>query len=445
MLAPPARQGVGISRFADRRIAFAGLGISAVYVALAAASILFPPSVRLGAWLPLHLLLAGGAATAIAAVLPFFTAALVVATPVRPVIRIGGIALVAMGTAAAMLVYNLARGQAAPAALAGGSFLAGLGLVAVATFAPMRGALGPRRVLFERAYALALAYVAVGATVATFVVGGNGAVGAAWGALKPAHAWLNLVGFAGLVIATTLLHLAPTVVGTRLRPRASGRLGVVGLALGAPLIAVGYAAALDVLARAGALAALAGALGVAAHGAAVHFDGDRGRWTTDFGWHRLTAGSLLAGQAWLGVGLAIAAARVLALSADPAGWSLQVLVGPLLIGGVAQILLGAMSHLLPAIGPGDSLRHAGQRRLLGRAAAVRLAALNAGAALVAIGFGPLAGAGPGMADTNSGLIGLGLAGAALGIGATIGLLVLAARPGAAQRFSAYGVSASGRG
>ena len=439
MLGSPAGERPGISRFADRRIAFGGLAISAVYVATAAASLLLPASTRLGSWLPAHLLLAGGAATAIAAVLPFFTAALGVAAPARPAVRISGIALVAFGAAAATVVHAFGRGEALPAALAGATFLAGLGLVAVATFAPLRGALGPRRALFERAYALALANVAVGVTVATFLVGGNHAVGTAWGALKPAHAWLNLVGFAGLVIATTLLHLAPTVVGTRLRPRASGRLGVGGIALGAPLIAAGYATGMDVLARAGALAVIAAALGVAGHGAVVQLDRARGRWTTDLGWHRLTAGALLAGQAWFGFGLAVAATRVLALGADPAGWSLQILVGPLLIGGVAQILVGAMSHLLPAIGPGDPLRHGWQRRLLGRAAVVRLATLNAGAALVAIGSWPAVAPGPGSADA-AGLVSIGLAVAATGIGGTLGLLVLAARPGdGAEALSLRGV------
>jgi nitrite reductase (NO-forming) len=426
--------------------------VSAVYVALAAASLLLPPPARLGTWLPAHLLLAGGAATAIAAVLPFFTAALVIAGPVRPAIRVAGIGLVAIGAAGVMAVHGLAPGRAVPAAIAGSSFLAGLGLVAAATFAPLRGALGPRRVLFERAYALALANVAVGATIATFVIGGNGTVGAAWGALKPAHAWLNLIGFAGLVIATTLLHLAPTIVGTRLRPRASGRLGVIGLAVGAPLVSAGYAAGLDFLARTGALAVLAGAVGVAVHGAVVHLDGQRGRWTTDLDWHRLTAGALLAGQAWLGLGLAAAAARVLELGADPAGWSLPGLVGPLLIGGIAQILVGAMSHLLPAIGPGDPLRHAWQRRLLGRAATVRLGAINVGAALVTIGLGMGTGpaTGPGQPGSGAGfaadgLVGAGLAGAALGIGATLGLLAIAAWPGVPSRAPGYGASASGRG
>jgi nitrite reductase (NO-forming) len=220
---------------------------------------------------------------------------------------------------------------------------------------------------------------------------------------------------------------------------------VAGIALGTPLVAAGYAVELDALARAGGLAVFAGAFGIAAHGLAVHLDGDRGRWTTDLGWHRLTAGALLAGQVWLALGLALAGARVVAFGADPAGWSLPILVGPLLIGGVAQVLAGAMSHLIPAIGPGDPVRHAGQRGLLGRAAAVRLVAVNGGAALVAIGLGPAAGPGSAAGGAAGGLVGVGFAAAALGIGGTLWLLVLAARLGASGRPATYGASTSGRG
>ena len=428
VLGQGARPGVGIARSTDRRIAFAGLMVSAVYLGLAAASLLLPPAIRLGTWLPAHLALAGAAATAIAAVLPFFTAALVVAQPVRPAIRVAGIGLVAGGALAVMTVYGHAAGQALPAALAGGSFIGGIGFVAIAALAPLRRALGPRRALVERAYALALANVAVGATIATFFVGGNPAVGGAWGSLKPAHAWLNLVGFAGLVIVASLLHLAPTVAGTRMRPRASGRIAVVGVAIGAPLVALGYALQVDAAVRLGAIGVLAAAAGVAAHGIRIHLDAERGRWTTDAGWHHLTAGALLAGQAWLGIGLAIAAARALAAGAGPAGWSLGVLIGPLLVGGVAQVLVGAMTHLLPAIGPGDPFRHAAQRRLLGAWAVLRLALLNAGALVVTLGSGPLAGAGAGSPGTAPGtpaglpLVAIGLGLAAAGLGSSLALL-----------------------
>ncbi len=436
VLGPSGRPGIGISRSADRRITFGGLIVTVVFLGLAAASILLPAAIRLGTWLPVHLVLAGAAATAIAAVLPFFTTALVVAPPVRPAIRIGGIALVAIGALSVMTVYGHARGQVLPTALTGGSFIAGIALVAVAALAPLRGALGPRRMILERAYAIALINVAVGAAIATLVVAGNPTVGGAWAGLKPAHAWLNLVGFAGLVIVATLAHLAPTVVGTRLRPRLASRLAIVGIALGAPLIATGYATGLDIVARAGAAAVLGGALGIAAHGVVINSDPDRGRWTTEFGWHRATAWALLAGQAWFGFGLAVAAARVLVLGAQPVAWSLTILLGPLVIGGVAQILIGAMTHLLPAIGPGDALRHAGQRRVLGSAATARVGILNAGAALVTLGFGPAAGLTLGSATGGAGgsdgalgsfLVGLGLTCAAIGVGSTLVLLVVAAR------------------
>ncbi len=95
-----------------------------------------------------------------------------------------------------------------------------------------------------------------------------------------------------------------------------------------------------------------------------------------------------------------------------------------MIGGVSQILVGAMTHLLPAIGPGDHPRHAAQRSLLGRAAGIRLVAINVGATLVTLGFGPSAGAGAGTLGRT--LVGLGLAGAAVGIGTTLALLATAA-------------------
>jgi hypothetical protein len=80
-----------------------------------------------------------------------------------------------------------------------------------------------------------------------------------------------------------------------------------------------------------------------------------------------------------------------------------------------------MTHLLPAIGPGDPIRHAAQRRLLGRGALGRLLALNAGALLLTLGTylptqAPLA--------TPAGL---GLAGVA--VVSSVGLLALAARRG----------------
>ena len=435
-------KGVGISRIVDRRIAFGGMAVSAVYLALAVASLLLPAAVRLGSWVPLHLALAGAATTAIAALLPFFAAALVVAPPARPAIRISAIALVAIGALAVIAAHGYASGQALPAALAGGTFLAGLALVGLAAFTSVRRANGPRRVLVERAYGLALANVAVGATLATLLIGGNATVGGDWGMLKPAHAWLNLVGFAGLVVQATLLHLAPTIAGARIRTRASARIAIIGIASGAPTIAFGFITGIDLAARVGALAVLTGGLAAATHGIAVRFDRGRGSWTTDIAWHRFTGTSVLLGQIWFGLGLAVAASRVILLGATPASWVMTLIVGPLVIGGALQILIGAMAHLAPTVGPGDPMRHATQRRLIGRWARARIVLLNAGAVGVAVGFG--------LGSTIDGgalgrtLVSLGLGGAALALGWTLVLLAVAARPGPVSRFAAYGAGSAPR-
>ncbi|MEO8463172.1 MAG: hypothetical protein ABI555_08165, partial [Chloroflexota bacterium] len=302
-------------------------------------------------------------------------------------------------------------------------FVIGVGFVAAAIFVPLRGAFGQRRGLLERAYGVALLNVAAGVTIVVLHLGGNLAVETAWGHLKPAHAWLNLIGFAGLVIVATVAHLAPTVVGTRLRPRASSRLAVVGVALGPPLIALGYVLGLDPIARLGALAVLLGAAGILTHAGTVHFDRARGRWTTDFAWHRFTSTALLAGQAWLALGFGIAATRVVVMGATPEAWSLQLISGPLVIGAIAQILIGAMSHLVPAIGPGDITAHARQRRLLGIGARVRLVGLNLGALLVTVGSGMAS------QDAGSLLVGIGLKLAVTSAVATLVMLVQAIRAG----------------
>ncbi len=415
----------------DRSITVLGLGVAAAYTVAATMSFLLPEPGRRGIWLPAHLALAGAASTAIAAALPFFTSALAATRPAQPSVRLLGIVGVAAGAAMVMATWLGSPGRATNA-LGGGLFLAGLLATAIATFAPLRGALGPRRPLIVGAYAAALANVAVGATIATALLAGSPVVAASWAHLKPAHAWLNLVGFVSLVIAATLLHLGPTVVGARIRPRMSGRIAVSGLAIGAPVVAVGFAGQLDLVVRLGAIVVISGAAGIAGHGVAVDRDPDRGRWTTDEGWHAFTRRSLLAGQAWLALGVAVAAARALRFGADPGGWSLTVLGGPILVGGIVQVLIGAMTHLLPAVGPGDARTHARQRRVLGQAATARWVVLNVGVAMLFGGVLAMDGAGSAGSTTGLGIAGvlvrLGTIVAGLAVLASVGLLIRALPP-----------------
>ncbi|MDH4141394.1 MAG: hypothetical protein OEV61_02175 [Chloroflexota bacterium] len=369
------------SRTDDRRITFAGLAVSALLLGAAAATLVAPDGARRGLWLPLHLALAGAAGTAIASALPFFTAALAVAPPAgRPtrILAIGGIA-------GGALVVSGGVAAGAPAVAVGGglTYLVGLAAVAVAAFGPLRGALGPRRELVTRAYAVAIGCVATGVILSTAYLSGLAVVVERWALLKPAHAWLNVVGFLSLVVAATLIHLAPTVAGARMQPRASARVAISGIAAGPPTLAIGLALALDYLVRLGAALTMAGALALVIHGFVVRTE--RGRWTTDPAWHRLTSGSLLLAPIWFAIGVSVAAAPFLRSGADPLAWDVAAVSPALAIGWIAQVLVGAWSHLLPAIGPGDPLAHRRQRRILGTAATGRLVALNAGVGLAMIG------------------------------------------------------------
>jgi hypothetical protein len=110
---------------------------------------------------------------------------------------------------------------------------------------------------------------------------------------------------------------------------------------------------------------------------------------------------------------------VLAFGADPLGWSIDAVAGPLVVGWIGLTIVAAATHLLPAVGPGDAAVHARQRQLLGRVATARLAVLDGGVAALAIGL-PLG---------WTSLVMGGAFLAALGLGAAVALLAAAVMVG----------------
>ncbi len=372
-----------IDRGPERRVVLAGLIGAAAF--LAAAGVARLTGFGGGSWMSLHLALAGGAGLAIAALLPHFTVSLAGARPAPWRVRVAGLALVASGAAAVTLSYP--SGWQGAAVVGACAYLAGLLVSAGTAFIPARAGLGRRFGVVEAAYGLALANGALAVGLAILRLAGVATANGAWLEIKPAHAWLNLVGFLSLVVAATLIHLYPTVVGSRIRSRPALLVLVGGVGLGAPLTALGYATGSGPVAQGGAVAVAAGAVALVVVAAGAW--SGRGRWTTDLSWHRLTIGHLSAAVAWFVVGAAILAVGVVRNGADPAGWSLARAMGPIVIGWALQALVGAWSHLLPSVGPGDATRHAAQRKVLGRWAAVRLVAWNAGTVLIVGGaFGP---------------------------------------------------------
>jgi hypothetical protein len=409
-----ARRGP-VDRRADRLVAMAAIVIAVAYLVAAILAALLPAAQRLGIWLPLHLAMAGAASTAIAGMMPFFSAAFATTQPVDGRVRWAAVFAVAVGAGAVALGH--AANLAIVAVVGGVAFIAGMALTGYATIVPVRRPLARRGGVVTLGYALSLLMVAVGALLATLFLAGVPVVQSAWGSLRPVHAWLNLVGFVSLVIATTLLHFFPTVIGARILRVRSAYLTVIGLALGTALVAVGFAADLDLVVRLGAAATMVGALALAAY-AAQTWRGKR-PWSGDEGWHRFAMGGLVSAIAWFEVGAFMAAGRLIVAGADPSAATANVLLGPMVPGWMGLAVLASATHIVPAIGPGDPAAHARQRRLLGQLGGTRLVLADGGIAALAIGL-PW--------DLPSLLAG-GLVLAALSLASTVALLVTAALSG----------------
>lgn len=370
------RGGAPVDRSGDRLVALVSTLLAAGFLAASVLAFALPESTRHGLWLPVHLALVGGAVTAIAGVMPFFVAAFAAAPPADLRLRASAVAAAALG--AATVTTGVTAGGAILPVAGGVLVIVAIMATGAASIRPVVGALGTGRGLVTRAYLLALLAVAVGVAIAVLLFAGWPPIVAAWPTLKPAHAWLNLFGFVSLVIATTLLHFFPTVVGARIANHRSGRLTVAGVAAGAWLAAAGYALRIDLLVAAGAVAELAGAASLARYASLVWRT--RGRWTTDAGWHGFAIGGLISAIGWFIVGATTAAIGAVQSGSDPNGWSIERVGGPLVAGWVGLAILASATHLIPAVGPGGPTDHARQRAVLGGSPVIRLGLLDVGVA-----------------------------------------------------------------
>ncbi len=302
--------------------------------------------------------------------------------PGRLGVRVAVVASLAIGALAVSIGVVVDAGSVA---VAGGiAFVAGLVGLGWLLVSILNGALGARRSLLPRAYAAAIANVIVGASLATLFLAGWIPVVAAWGSLRPAHAWLNVFGFVGLVIASTFVHLYPTVVGTRIVVRPSVRVALTAMSGAPAIVAAGYLLAVDAIVRGGVLLMAVGA--AAFVWSTLQAWRARGRWTTDAAWHGFASRALAAGAGWYAVGTAIAVVRAFVHGASPAGWAIEAVAVPLVVGFVLQVLVGSWTHLLPAVGPGDQRVHLRQRSVLAAGSVPRLLALNVGAVAMVVGL-----------------------------------------------------------
>ena len=371
----PAQTPDRTAQLTERHVLALGLALSAAFVLAAVtvgASLVItgePP------WAAIHLALAGAATTAIATFIPHFAITLAGTRPEPALQRLAALVLVAGGAAFAVLGMTLigtwwAAGGAA-------AMVGGLGITAWQTVAPLRNPLARRHPIVTASYLLALGEMAAGIALGGMVAIGIGPVLASWTTLRGAHAWITLLGAVSLTIFGTLVYLAPTILGSRIRAGRWLAVGAVGMLAGPPMATVGFVVDAGHVATAGAGVTLLGAIGQV--GYVIDVVRRRGPYTSEHDWRRVAVWHLVAGTGWFA--LAVAAALAEMVWGRPlAGWALGHLAVPLIAGWMLQELVGSWTHLAPSVTPGDALRHAAQRRVLAAASRLRPIAWNAGVA-----------------------------------------------------------------
>ena len=323
-------------------------------------------------WLMLHLLFLGAVTHAILVWSQYFSFALLRTRQTgddrtrqswRLALSNGGAVLVLVGVPSGIWTLTLAGAVILVSAVV---------WHAASLVSRFRGALPGRFGGTVRYYVAAAVFLVVGAGLGTWLARSLGAGGP--DGLVLSHALINLLGWVGLTVAGTLVTLWPTILRTRADEH-SGR------------------------AAARALPLLAGAAVVAAVGAAV-------------GWAPMLAAGLagyVAGLGFIGVGMARAArsAPPRSFAAGSVGVALLWWAGTLLVlavaalvswstgagfasvqeavdavvpfvaaGFVVQVLIGALSYLVPVVLGGGPTPVRTGTRMLDRGAAMRIAMAN---------------------------------------------------------------------
>lgn len=369
-----------------------------LWLSAAVVSLLLPASTRLGIWLPLHLALAGAVSVAIAGAMQNFALTLTAAP--QPPAWIVSVQFVGVNAGALLVAIGYPGGHPGLVAWGGGVFVAAACVLGGLVIRARRIGLNPRHQLALVLYLAAVAAVLVGGTFGALV--GSGAVeGELWGRLRSAHLVVNLLGWASLTIAATLVTLLPTVLRVQM-PRWHGATTGAALALGVSTVAAGLATSSTVLSTLGAAAYAAGALGLV--WMVVKVLRTPRRWPVP-----VAAKHLLLALGWFVAGTTL---LPFILAGGPSSFArfrdvyLAVFVG----GWVLQTLLGAWQYLLPMARPGHPDDRRRQLAAIELGGTAQVLALNAGVLLLAI-----AGAGWGGGTMRAVGAGLALGGGCLGL------------------------------
>ncbi|TFC52149.1 MULTISPECIES: multicopper oxidase domain-containing protein [Cryobacterium] len=341
------------------------------WLVLTVVAVLFHRFLPVAPWLMVHLLLLGAVSTAILTWSQHFADTLLRRS--APGGRASmGVRLLTHTVGAALVVAGMVGGWW-PLVLVGGSLVGANALLhAGILFAQSRGSLPARFAPLVRYYLAAGVALSIGVTLGVLMARTD--EGEPFERLFVAHIGLNLLGWVGLTVIGTVALLWPTVLHARVQTtRASARGTLPLLLAGLAVLGLGALADQRLVTALGALLYLVG-LGLVLV-EAVRL-GRTSPPTTFASW------SIGAALAWFflcvaGFGLLVAFAPSWVAAAD----RLEQLVPVFAVGFAAQILLGALSYLLPVVLGGGPRVSRPTARELDRGALFRVIVVNGGLVL----------------------------------------------------------------
>ncbi|WP_062133301.1 multicopper oxidase domain-containing protein [Demequina aestuarii] len=324
-------------------------------------------------WLMVHLLMLGGVTAAMLIWSAHFTQAL--RRRPLPTGRRGEAARLAAHTGAAVaVIVGIAR--PVPSLVIAGAAVLGAVVVwhGVEIAMTARGALSNRLGWSTWAYVGAAAALAIGVVYGVLLSRGGASIDGA-ARLYVSHVSLMILGWVALTVVATLITLWPTVLAVRMPETGvrDGRVGLsvmsAGLATTVAMVAVGSRAATSMAVAVVAVGMLIAARAMVAAGRARVP-------VTVAAWH------LACAVLWMvGATVTWAAAIALASSWDDARARLGGVLAAFVVGGAAQVLLGALSHLIPMVIGGGPHAVRRSRAAVERHAVARLVLINGGVAL----------------------------------------------------------------
>ncbi|MFW7415768.1 multicopper oxidase domain-containing protein [Demequina sp. SO4-18] len=324
-------------------------------------------------WLMVHLLMLGGVTAAMLIWSAHFTQAL--RRRPLPTGRRGEAARLTGHTVGAIaVIVGIARAEQTVVVVGAAVLGAVVAWHAVEIVVAGRGALSNRLGWTTWAYVGAAGSLVVGVVFGVLLSRGTVAVEAS-ARLYLAHVSLMILGWVALTVVATLVTLWPTVLAVRMPETGvrDGRAGLIVMAAGL-VVSVAMVGAGARPAAAAGIAVVAAGIAIAAramvHAAKARRPGSVAAW------------QLAAAVTWMfGATVTWAVVVAIAPSWDDARVRLGGVIAAFVVGGAAQVLLGALSHLIPMVLGGGPHAVRRSRATVERHALARLVLVNGGVAL----------------------------------------------------------------